>query len=62
MEILQVFEGKEIIDYLKPLDYSWFYSKNHIDGFKLKILEPEIIIRNNYHVENCGKLIYEQIN
>jgi len=62
IRLKQIFENNEIIYYSKSLDRCCFYSKNKIDGFKLKIIESEIVIRHNFHVENCGKLIYEKIN
>ena len=53
-KLIDIFEGKEIIDYSKPLDRSWY---NNLEG-EFKELPPEIIIRNGFEVENCGYLVY----
>ena len=54
-KLIQVFEDKEIIDYSKPLDRSW-YSIFQVQNKNIEILPPEVIERNGYHVENCGYL------
>ena len=53
-KLIDIFECKEIIDYSKPLDRSWY---NNLSG-EFKELPPEIIIRNGFEVENCGYLVY----
>lgn len=52
-KLLQVFEYKEVIDYSKPLDRSW-YSIFQVQNKNIEILSPEVIERGNYQVENCG--------
>ena len=52
-KLLQVFAGKEIINYSKILDRSW-YSIFQVQNKNVEILLPEIIERGNYQVENCG--------
>ena len=49
-----IFEGKETTDYNQKLDRSWY---NNLSG-NFKELQPEIIIRNGFEVENCGYLVY----
>ena len=51
-KLIDIFEGKEIIDFSKPLDRSWY---NNLSG-NFEELPPEIIIRNVFEVENCGYL------
>ena len=53
-KLINIFEGKEIVDYSKPLDRSWY---NNLSG-NFEELSPEIIIRNGFEVENCGYLKY----
>ena len=57
-KLIQVFEDKEIIDYSKPLDRSW-YSIFQVQNKNIEILPLEVIERNSYHVENCG---YMKVN
>ena len=52
-KLIQVFQDKEVIDYSKPLDRSW-YSIFQVQNKNIEILLPEIIERGNYQVENCG--------
>lgn len=52
-KLIQVFEGKEIIDYSKMLDRSW-YSILQVQNKDIEILPPELIERNGFQVENCG--------
>ena len=49
-----IFEGKETTDYNQKLDRSWY---NKLSG-NFKELQPEIIIRDGFEVENCGYLVY----
>ena len=51
-KLIDIFEGKEIIDFSKPLDRSWY---NNLSG-NFEELPPEIIIRDGFEVENCGYL------
>lgn len=51
-KLMQVFENKEIIDYSKMLDRSW-YSIFQVQNKNVEILPPKLIERNGYHVENC---------
>ena len=53
-KLIDIFEGKEIIDFSKKLDRSWY---NNLEG-DFEELPPEIIIRDWFEVENCGYLIY----
>ena len=50
--LVQIFENKELIDYSKPLDRCW-YSNNK----NFTIIQPELIIKYGYHIENCGYLV-----
>ena len=50
-KLIQIFENKEFIDYSKPLDRCW-YSNNK----NFTIIQPEVIIKYGYHIENCGYL------
>ena len=53
-KLIDIFECKEIINFSKPLDRSWY---NNLDS-DFKELQPEIIIRDGFEVENCGYLVY----
>ena len=57
-KLIQVFKDKEVIDYSKPLDRSW-YSIFQVQNKNIEILPSEVIERNGYHVENCG---YMKVN
>ena len=52
-KLIDIFKGKETIDYNQKLDRSWY---NNLDG-DFEESQPEIIIRNGFEVENCGYLI-----
>ena len=54
-KLIQVFQDKEVIDYSKPLDRSW-YSIFQVQNKNIEILPSEVIERNGYHVENCGSI------
>ena len=51
-KLINVFTNKEIIDYSKPLDRSWY---NNLSG-NFEELAPEIITKENIKIENCGYL------
>ena len=51
-KLIDVFTNKEIIDYSKPLDRSWY---NNLSG-NFEELAPEIITKENIKIENCGYL------
>ena len=53
-KLIDIFTNKEMIDYSKPLDRSWY---NNLSG-NFEELPPEIIIRDGFEVENCGYLVY----
>ena len=57
-KLKNIFEDKEVIDYSKPLDRSW-YSIFQVQNKNIEILPSEVIERNGYHVENCG---YMKVN
>ena len=52
-KLKNIFEDKEVIDYSKQLDRSW-YSIFQVQNKNIEILLPEISERGNYQVENCG--------
>ena len=52
-KLIDIFEGKETVDYNQKLDRSWY---NNLSG-NFEESQPEIIIRNGFEVENCGYLI-----
>lgn len=54
-KLIQVFEGKEVVENKNLLDRSW-YSIFQVRNKNIEILPPELIERNGYHVENCGYL------
>ena len=58
-KLIQVFKGKEIIDYSKPLDRSW-YSVLQFNT-EYKILRPQLVIRAGFSVENCGNIILNNV-
>ena len=53
-KLINIFEGKETVDYNQKLDRSWY---NNLSG-NFEESSPEIIIRNGFEVENCGYLVY----
>ena len=57
-KLINIFEGKETIDYNQKLDRSWY---NNLSG-TFEELQPEIIIMNGFEVENCGYLKEKYIN
>lgn len=60
-KLQNIFKNKEIIDYNLLLDRSWYQNIN-IPNYKKIILQPEIILRHDFHVENCGYIKYIPIN
>ena len=60
-KLINIFENKENIDYSKLLDRCWYQLKQ-IDGYKLEIIPPEIIIKNKFQIENCGYLKYTKLS
>ena len=52
-KLINIFEGKEKVDYNQKLDRSWY--NNLSENFEE--ISPEIIIREGFEVENCGYLI-----
>ena len=56
----QIFENKEVIDYSKPLDHSWF-STLQFKNKLYKLSKPELIIRAGFSVENCGNIILNNV-
>jgi len=56
----EIFESREVIDFSKPLDRSWF-NCIEADGYVLKeVTEPKLVMRNCHSVPDCGSLIYER--
>ena len=55
--LISIFQNKEIIDYSKPLNRCWYQLKE-INGYKINIIQPEIVKINKYSLENCGYLKY----
>ena len=55
-----VFENKEVIEYSKPLDHSWF-STLQLKNKSYKLSKPELIIRAGFSVENCGNIILSNV-
>ena len=51
-KLIDIFECKEIINFSKPLDRSWY---NNLSG-NFEELAPEIITKENIKIENCGYL------
>lgn len=60
-KLINIFTNNEIIDYSKPLDRCWHQAKQ-IEGYKLEIIPPEILIKNKFQIENCGYLKYTKLN
>ena len=56
----QIFENKEVIDYSKPLDHSWF-STLQIKNKSYNLSKPELVIRAGFSVENCGNIILNNV-
>ena len=56
----QIFENKEVIEYSKPLDHSWF-SILQIKNKSYKLSKPELVIRAGFSVENCGNIILSNV-
>lgn len=52
LKLKAVLEQKEEINVECKLDHSWFKKEPRNDQ-----LNPEFILRNGFHVENCGYLI-----
>ena len=52
-KLIDIFKNKEVIDLSKPLDRCWYST---LQFQQYEILPPEIIIKNNYQIENCGYL------
>ena len=57
-KLIDIFENKEIIDFSKPLDRSWYNNLNTKNILK-EVIEPNEINRNGHKLFNCGYLIYE---
>ena len=57
-KLIDIFENKEIIDFSKPLDRSWYNNLNTKNILK-EVVEPNEINRNGHKLFNCGYLIYE---
>lgn len=49
-KLITIFENKETINISKPLDRCW-YSILQFQNYQ--IIQPKIIIKNNYYIENC---------
>ena len=64
LKLKDILEGKENLNFTEDtikLDRS-FYNSIEIPGYKLvEELQPEIVNRNEYNVENCGYLVYKRI-
>ena len=59
-KLIQIFEGKEVIDYSKPVDHSWF-STLQLKDKSYKLSKPEIVNRAGFSVENCGNIILNNV-
>ncbi len=51
--LISIFQNREIIDHSKLLDRRWYST---LQFQKYQIIQPEIIIKNTYHIENYGYL------
>ncbi len=57
-KLISIFENKEVIDFSKPLDRSWFNNISSDEYVLKEETEPELILRKGFNVPNCGYLIY----
>ena len=63
-KLIDIFQNKEDLNFTEDkliLDRSW-YNNIEIPGYELvEELQPEIVNRNGFNVENCGYLVYKRI-
>lgn len=52
-KLINIFQNKEIIDTSKLLDRCWYST---LQFQKYQVIQPQIVLKNNYYIENCGYL------
>jgi len=57
-KLIEIFDGREVIDFSKPLDRSW-YNNIESPGYHItEVIEPGLRRRNGLEVEDCGWLVF----